>query len=205
MLKRCSFVVTVIICSLLWGSAPQALATVVGFEGLDDSTPVTNQFAGDGVSFLNATVLKAGVTLNETEFPPLSGENVVFDDGGAISVWFAQPASQVAAFLTYTVAVTLTAFDALDNPVGSVSSSFAENFVSTGNPPNEMLAVAFAPGIHHITIWGSDIGASFVLDDLTFDLNSVPEPGSTLLVSIALCAAGWCARFRRARILPSNG
>ena len=204
MWKRCLLAAFAMIGPLLLIASPQAQAAVIGFEGLTDSTSVTNQYAGLGVSFLNATVLQAGVSLNETEFPPASGVNVVFDDGGAITILFAQPVSQVAAFLTYSVAVTLTGFDVLDNPFGFVSSAFAENFASSGNSPNEKLELFFSSGITRITILGSSTGGSFVLDDLTFAGGLMPEPQSLLLAAFALVAAAGSGCFKRARNYPSN-
>jgi hypothetical protein len=52
----------------------------VDFEGLADSTSLTNQYAG--LLFTNASVVTAGLSLNEIEFPPRSGVNVAIDTGG---------------------------------------------------------------------------------------------------------------------------
>ena len=56
------------LCALL--GLPLAQATVIDFESLTDSNSVTTQFAG--VTFQNALVLTAGLSLNESEFPPQS-------------------------------------------------------------------------------------------------------------------------------------
>ena len=90
----------------------RADAITVNFESFSDLDSVTNQVPG--LTFSNATVLTAGVSLNEFEFPPHSPVNVIFDDGGLITIVFAQPAPQVAAFLTYTLPVTMTAFSATE-------------------------------------------------------------------------------------------
>ena len=86
-------------------------AGTIDFEDLTDSTSVTTQYAG--LSFANATVITAGISLNEFEFPPHSGTNVVFDDGGSLSITFDNPVSYVAGYLTYEAAVSLKAFDSL--------------------------------------------------------------------------------------------
>ena len=50
----------------------------INFERLLNGDVVTSQFPG--LVFSNAMVLTAGIDLNEVEFPPHSGENVVFDN-----------------------------------------------------------------------------------------------------------------------------
>lgn len=98
---------------------------VIGFDALLDSTPVTTQFSG--LVFTNATAITAGISLNEFEFPPRSGANVVFDDNGPISIAFLSPISSFGAYFTYSVGLTLRAFDALDNPIALATSTFSNN------------------------------------------------------------------------------
>ena len=50
------------------------------FERLRHHEPVANKFANFGVTFIGATVLSQGATLNYLNFPPRSGVNVVYDD-----------------------------------------------------------------------------------------------------------------------------
>ena len=57
-----------------------AAATLINFDTLSDSEAVTNQFA----DFFKQQGADCGVWVNEFEFPPRSGLNVVFDDGGRI-------------------------------------------------------------------------------------------------------------------------
>src|ERR1017187_1089053 len=155
------------------------------FEGFPDSTALTNQYPG--LTFSNTTVITAGVSLNEFEFPPHSGTNVVFDDGGAISIDFASPILSFSGFFTYTVPLTLAAFDATSAQVASTTSTFSNNLALSGDPgssPNEFLQVSFASGISSLTITGDPAGGSFVLDDATYGTGSstVPEPGSLALL-----------------------
>ena len=66
-------------CLLLLAS--QSYGSVLDFEALPDGTRLTNQYPG--VSFLNtASILVAGISLNEFEFPPHAGSHVVMDLGG---------------------------------------------------------------------------------------------------------------------------
>ncbi len=191
----------------LTAMGPPAAASVVvyDFEGFLDSTPLTSQLAG--ISFSNATVINAGASLNEFEYPPRSGGGVVFDDGGAISISFAAPVFAVGGYFTYLSALSLSAFDAANNLLGTVvHSAFASNLLVSGDPgssPNESLSFANASGlIARIVITGDIAGASFVLDDLTVNIgNTIPEP-QTLWLTLALLGAGVLPRgwLRRASV-----
>jgi hypothetical protein len=172
---------------------PAAFADImtIDFEGVVDLTPITNQYAG--LVFSNATVISAGVSLNEFEFPPHSGINVAFDDGGMMSISFLTPVLNFSACFTYTQPLTLTANDALNNVVASVSSQFANNLAlsgDAGSSANELLSLNFAGGISEITIAGGPGGGSFTVDDITVETSdttsTVPEVSSlTLLATVA--------------------
>lgn len=181
------------------------LATTIDFEGFTDGDVITNQVAG--VTFSNATVLTSGLGLNDFEFPPRSGTNVVFDDGGQMSITFTSPLASFGGYLTYSAPLTLEAFSPGNVLLGSVTSAFSANLAASGDPgssPNEFLQLAFASGIGSVRITGDPAGASFVLDDATLtalqtgtDPNApVPEPGT-----LAMLAAGIAglARSRQRR------
>ena len=71
-----------------------ARATIIDFEGLPSGTMLTNQLAG--LTFTNSVVLTAGVSLNEFDFPPHSGTNVINNFGsGGITINFAIPLASV--------------------------------------------------------------------------------------------------------------
>mgnify|MGYP000853987511 CR=1 FL=1 len=166
-----------------------AEALTIDFETLADSESLGSQFAG--LSFSNAIALHAGLSLNDVEFPPHSGSVVIADDGGPIGVSFANPVTQVGAHFTYASPVTLTAFDALDQVLGSVTALHGSNLAQSGDAgssPNELLQLAFAAGIARLTFAGDALGASFVLDDLSFTPRAVaiPEPATALLAMIGL-------------------
>lgn len=163
-----------------------ATTVIIDFEGLSDSTSVTNQFSGLLLS--NATVLTAGISLNEFEFPPHSGSNVVFDDGGPISILFSVPVISFGGYFTYGTQLTLSAQDTFDNPLPLVLSAFANNeglSGDLGSSPNEFLEVSYLGGISGLTITGDPSGGSFTLDDATIttpNATSVPEPGTASLI-----------------------
>jgi hypothetical protein len=173
-----------LIAALLTLATASALADPItlNFDNFSDGTKVTNQFAG--LTFANATALKAGVTLNELEFPPKSGSNVIFNDGGAMTITFIAPILNFEAYFTYDSRLTITAFDANGNQVGSLSSQFLNNLALSGvagSNPNELLSLSSAAGIVRIVI--STTG-SFVLDDLRYNALAapVPEPATLALM-----------------------
>lgn len=166
-------------------------ATTINFDNLTDSTAVTNQYSSQGATFLNATVLTSGISLNEYDFPPHSGNNVVFDDGGPITITFSSPMSQVGGYFTYSEPLTLTAYDNSGATLGSVNSAWSSNMAypgdgDPGSSPNELLQLSFSNEISSLVVSGDPAGYSFTMDDFTFTSNSpaapVPEPGS-----LALC------------------
>jgi PEP-CTERM motif len=186
-LRRCLLVVVLGIVP----SSVSATPITLDFESLTEFTSVTTEFAG--VTFSNATVLAAGSTLNEFELPPHSGQNVVFDDGGAMSIMFAGTVSSFGGYFTYFMPLTITAFDASHNAIATASSTFGTNLGLSGDPgsaPNELLTLSSAIGISSILISGDPGGGSFVMDDATYDtagtVAPVPEPGTISLLTLGL-------------------
>ena len=180
-------VVAALFALVILASPYQAAAApiTINFDSLEDLTTVGTEF--EGLTFLNATVLTSGISLNEFEFPPHSGANVVLDDGGAISISFATPVFSFGGFFTYLAPLTLTAFDTSNNTLGSVGSLFSSNLALSGemgSSPNELLQFFSRVAIGSVLIAGDPVGGSFVLDDLTYDATRVPEPGSLALLVI---------------------
>ena len=173
----------VLVAALLLCSAARLSAgtITISFEGLSDSTILTTQYPG--VTFTNAIILTSGISLNEFEFPPHSGVNVVSDNGGPMSIDFASPVLSFSGYFTYAEALTLAAFGPLNNQVASVPSLFSNNEALSGvsgSSPNEFLRVNFASGISSVTITGDPAGGSFMLDDASYTtaVTGVPEPSS---------------------------
>jgi hypothetical protein len=191
-------VLAVALCALL--GLPLAQATVIDFDSLADGDSVTNQFAD--VTFQNTLVLTAGVSLNEFDFPPKSGLNVVSDDGGLIIISFINPMASVSGFFTYTTGLSFLAFDSIGTQIAAASSAFSSNLLlsgDVGSTPNEFLQVTSSSGITSVSISGDPAGGSFTLDDLTFrqaSLNPVSEPATFALLPIGLAAIGLRRRRR---------
>lgn len=174
-------------------------AITIDFEGIADFTPVGNTYSPLGVSFNNATVLTRGISLNEAESPPHSGDNVAFDDGGAITGTFNTLVGSISIYATYTESIILSGYDAFGALVMSDTSSFTANTVSSGGIPNELMEINYAAGIKTFRIEGSASGGSFTLDDFSFspaiafsvpDVNSVPMPVLASLWGLLLLVAG---------------
>lgn len=180
---------------------------VIHFDDLSDGASVTNQYPG--FLFSNATVYVAGISLNEFDFPPYSRTNVVsnaiYDQNGDLlstgpmSINFSSLMSSVGGFFTYTVPLTITAFDLADNPVATATSAFLNNLGTfSTDPPNDFIQVSYAPGISRITIQGlptQDWPDVFTLDDAKFttqqDARPVPEPGTLSLLFVGLLAVAY--------------
>jgi hypothetical protein len=177
--------------------------TVLDFEGLAEFTSVTTQYPG--VVFSNATVLTAGSGLNEIDFPPNSGTNVVFDDGGPISLAFLAPVIGFGGYFNYAEPLTLQAFDASDNLLATITSAFTNNLGTLGDPgshTNEFLQIDSFSNIAKVAITGDLLGSSFTLDDATIVAPStVPEPASGAFVLIGLVLV---VAFGRRRSLPTR-
>lgn len=178
-----------------------ARATTIDFETLVDGDAVIEQYAPEGVhvdAAGGALALVAGVSLNEFQFPPHSGETAVTDGLGPLTFDFDAPITDFAGYFTYTAPVMLRAYDRFGALVASITSRFAANFAAdpndanshgdVGSAPNELLALAFAGGFSRVVMEGAATGGSFVLDDVTFTtaVRTVPLPGTLLLALTGL-------------------
>jgi hypothetical protein len=202
---RRKFVRSVLILIAAIGFAAQA--ATIDFEGLPDGTILTTQYPG--LTFTNAIILTAGISLNEFEFPPHSGADVVSDNGGAMTITFAGPVLSFAGYLTYVTQLTLTAIGTGSTQVAQTVSLFNNNLACLAGPPclgdpgsspNEWISVALTGGISSVTISGDPAGGSFALDDATYTTavpSAVPEPETLSLILTSLCAFNFCRRNSR--------
>lgn len=135
------------------------------FEGYLDGAILTNQYIG--ATFSNAIILRAGITLNEFEFPPL-GTNVASDNGGPMTITFTWPVRGFGGYFTYGVPLTMQALGSSNNVVASQSSPYSNNEAlagASGSQPNELLQVTSGASIYKVVITGGAQGSSFTLDN----------------------------------------
>lgn len=172
----------VLVLSLQFGAT--ASAGFVDFEIFSDSDMPTTEIPG--LVFTNATVLAAGASLNEIDFPPHSGTNVVAALD-SLTVSFDMPINLVGGFFSYADAagVNLSLYD-INNmlladaffaaPPG-LSNIVSNQFVSLG-----------ASNIHTmvVSLNSSILDNPFTLDDLTYTY--ISEPATVLLISLGLIA-----------------
>jgi len=162
----------------------------VDFENFLDSDLLVDQLVD--LTMANTIVYSAGISLNEFEFPPFSGTNVVSDFGGPIKIQFATPVPEVWAYFTYLVPLSLVAYDVSNSVVATTKSTWGNNTAVSGDPGsihNEKLLLNGSKSIYWLIITGNIDGGSFVLDDLTFDYvpsTLIPEPGTFFRAALAL-------------------
>lgn len=198
---RCSgwaALIAVVMLGVVAPSTARAVSTI-DFESEADAAALGTQIAG--LSFSNAVVLASGLSLNEFEFPPHSGEKVASDDGGPMQIVFAVPVSTASGFFTYALPLQLLAFDAGGAQVASAVSVFSNNLLlsgDAGSAPNELITVSFVSGFTRIVITANAAGASFVVDDLT--LTPVPEPLTTTLLLAGFALLGTLQWARRVEV-----
>jgi hypothetical protein len=190
--------VAVVVTAMMTLSAPKAEAVPVtfDFEGLTDLSELGAQLGGPlGISFTNAVVLTAGASLNEFDFPPQSGIQVVADVLGPLTMSFGSTITSFSGFFTYTEQLTLTALFQ-GAVVGQILSAPGSNVATFGGTPNEFLTLS-GFNFDTLLVTGNAAGGSFTLDVATADfVENVPEPSTLSLAGIGILSL-W--RYRRSK------
>ena len=185
---------------LIFGSGQIGAAqTTIDFDGTGapcvfaSTTPLTNAYSGLGVTFGGN-----GAILNECGDFGLGARsgtdfwafNVSTYATGPGQIFFSALQSSVSLFAgaRFSSLFTLTAYDALDNIVGSMSAT-------PGDGTYAELSVSGA-GIARAEITSQ--ASAWVVDDLSFGgAVAAPEPGSLLLLATGLLGIAFAVRSRR--------
>lgn len=197
--RLCAAFLASIVCS-----AVHADVRLIDFEDLlDGDVPVSFL---DGVGNENGMVVTAGLSLNEFEFPPNSGQNALLDAQGPVTFSFSAGIAAIALRVTYNERVMLELLDASLVTLGVVTSTFENNTLmsgQSGSAPNELLEFNSGQQIFFARLLGSAAGGSFVVDDLQIT-TTVPEPSTATLAAagLALLALAMHAQRRSARRQP---
>ena len=169
-------------------------AALIDFESLGLDEIVTNQFAGEGVVFGNAVTLVAFISLNEVDFPPSSGTNVISGLGASPLAALLSPGVSHVSFQITTATIALVQFfDSLDVLLGQTTVD--------PNLGGHTLVAFDSPGIASVSIAGQSSENAFFLtvDDFEFSSrNAAPEPAAVLLLVTGL-ACMVPTSFRRRR------
>jgi hypothetical protein len=158
----------------------QCAATTLTFDDLPNEALLTNQLPGILVE--GAAVLQARISLNELEFPPLSGDRVLAQTEGPVVFQFQAPIKSFRAHFTYLSPITVSAYNKDGSLLSRVTSRHWTNSALSGGPgslPNEQLDISSDTGIHRIEL-NTPLGKySFALDNLTYqalhDVSPQPE------------------------------
>ncbi len=167
-----------------------AWATLVTFEGLPDNLSLSNEISG--LFFNGATALTAGVSLNEFDFPPKSGDNVAAALTGLLEITFVDLMDTVSGYFSYADSLTLSIYDANGGLLASAQSAGAGNLGG-----NELITLG-GQGIAMLQVTSS---SGFTLDDFSYDINSIPEPEIIFLFIIGAIGM-WVLKFFRIRSDP---
>jgi hypothetical protein len=164
------------------------------------AAPITIDFEDDGffdletvtqigeVTFSNTLLVTDpanGGSLNEVDFPPHSGFNVITEFGGPMTISFLNPVDTFGAFISHAADLTINFYGVGGGLLGAVSSATP----TLGS--HELFATALT-GISFLTFTSAIGAGSFTLDDLSFNTvdgtEPIPEPSTLLLVGTGVAA-----------------
>lgn len=160
-----------------------AATTTIGFDNLADGTNVTNQYQSQGVMASGVVAANA----NLLPWPAHSSPNVAYAPSGLMIFDF-NPAitgniKKVSAYVSGPPLTGIYAYDANDNLVGQA-------VLPPGSPANTLLTVT-SSGNPIVQVEIHDGGASFAVDDLTFESGNACSSGAQLIYnSVAALPVG---------------
>jgi hypothetical protein len=167
-------------------------AAFIDFESLGIDDFVTDQFAAQGILFSNAVTLVAGISLNEIDFPPTSGTNVISGlEFGPLVASMPLGASHVSFQLTTALPAAVRFFDSFDALLG-------ESLVAMNLGSNTPVAFDSLTPIASVSIGDEMFGQAFFLTVDDFEaVSQAPEPSILALMALGLLPIALRAGRRR--------
>lgn len=166
-----------------------AAAYTLDFEDLADMTSLTDQYVSSGITFSGGTVLEAGRSLFEEEFPPHSGVMALLVEEVSLVVGFSSPVDEASLFATYDAPLMLHFYDVTGKQLGGLLSAYASNLGLSGEPgshPNEFFSFVCERRIARMIIATDGSIGSFTLDDLVVHPMVVPEGQAGVYAGVSL-------------------
>ena len=175
MSKQRFTLLALLVCLLGASSLRADIVFSHSFDEYLDSSILTNEYSG--FTYSSALVLTSSISLNEFDFPPRSGANVVMDYGAPLTVLFPDLFHRFDGYFTYGAPLSLSFFDENGQLVGQTLSAFGNNIGTAGeagSTPNEHLSYTNAGGFRSMSVSGGPDGYTFVGDDFTFTQIATP-------------------------------
>ncbi|OAI08478.1 PEP-CTERM sorting domain-containing protein [Methylomonas methanica] len=168
-----------------------AEAMSIDFESFTDGSPLTNEISG--LQFSGGNIFTAGVSLNEFDFPPHSGQNVLAALSGSLTISADNPFDLFSAYFTYAEQMTFSGFDVAHNLLFSFTSPTSSNLGTNS------LTEFSSHGISSL-VFSTQGGSGFTMDDLDLNASTVPEPGTLALLPLGALAMAFMRRQKRSAL-----
>lgn len=177
-----------------------AAQTVIDFNLVSNTQSITNQYAGQGVTFSGALI---GLTN--------PGDTYLFNGSTLASNWNYQGGGKTGSSWSafFSSPQTLAGFFVETNPNDSVTveaflgltSLGTINFVNPNGLTANFVGIQDLGGFDRITVTtASNTNGFFAMDDFRFEgvaINQIPEPGTMALIGLGLASALFTRRYTK--------
>jgi len=167
----------------------------IGFDevALTDGTPVTNQFAGLGVTFSQALTYNNTVSTR----PNFSGAAFSNPAGQAFSILFSQTVSSASAAITVSSASAAITANSGGATFTSLLNGVEVEGFSTSLDLAENNFYGFTGSLFDEILIDPDGSTTIAMDNLAYTVAPVPVPAALPLLLAGIGGLGFMARRRR--------